>query len=375
MGEFENDNDIHLTAPDDGRTSRAPSYPPSMPGYPPKTNSFAITSFVLAFFVTILSIVFGHIALSQIRRTGEKGRGLALAGLWISYLSIVASIVTIGIIWGMTVSAQNAYKSPLSYGNNGPIGTQTYDDAPPPVAPDPAYSPPPAAPIAKGPAGVPQPLNSLPGNDADRAYCQNRGVLLWLAESATFRGALCDIDDATTLVSMSRDVGGNVVLAATADQDSYSATAPDGTVYTFTQNSITVAAASKTFQESPILWKPGTSSALTSPGDLGLSTPISYPACDDSVIVVYGTSWNPATNVSEVEKLLAANPGSSYMRTDLSCHSFKGPSTDNSGGEYVYAVYTPEPSAQAACQQIAGTPYYGRWTSNQREPGNNALVC
>lgn len=295
-------------------------------------------------------------------------------------MSIIAAIVTVGIVWAMTVSAQNAHTTSLSHNSNGATGSRAFGTAPTQYGPAPSYSAPtysiPAPnPVVTGPAGVPRPLSSVAASNADRAYCQNRGVLLWLAEAATYRGALCSIDGTTTLVSMSRDVGGNVVLPATADQDSYYASGLSGTVYTFTKSSITILTPSKTYQESTNTWESGTSSLLTTPGDLGLNTPISYPACDESAIVVYGTSWNPATNASDVQKLLAAKPGSKYMRTDLSCRSFRGPSTNNSGGEDVYAVYAAEPSAQAACKQIAGTSYYGRVLSNQREPGDNVLNC
>ena len=62
-----------------------------------------------------------------------------------------------------------------------------------------------------------QPASSTPVSDADRAYCQNRGVLLWLAGSATYRGALCSIDGSPTLISMANDVGGNVTLPARSE--------------------------------------------------------------------------------------------------------------------------------------------------------------
>ena len=56
-------------------------------GYPQPqaTNSMAIVSLVCAFLFAPLGIVFGHISLSQIKKTGEEGRGLAVAGLVISY--------------------------------------------------------------------------------------------------------------------------------------------------------------------------------------------------------------------------------------------------------------------------------------------------
>ncbi|MCA5924050.1 MULTISPECIES: DUF4190 domain-containing protein [Curtobacterium] len=57
-------------------------------------NVMAIVGFILAFVVNIAGLVVSIIALSQIKKTGERGRGLALAGVIISALSIV-----FGIIW------------------------------------------------------------------------------------------------------------------------------------------------------------------------------------------------------------------------------------------------------------------------------------
>lgn len=55
-------------------------------GYAPRTNTLAIVGFVLSFVVSVAGIVCSHIALSQIKRTGEGGHGLALAGLIIGYV-------------------------------------------------------------------------------------------------------------------------------------------------------------------------------------------------------------------------------------------------------------------------------------------------
>lgn len=56
------------------------------------TNGMAIASLVcslvLPFIGWLLGIVFGHIALSQIKQTGDEGRGLAIAGLAISYAAV-----------------------------------------------------------------------------------------------------------------------------------------------------------------------------------------------------------------------------------------------------------------------------------------------
>jgi peptidyl-prolyl cis-trans isomerase B (cyclophilin B) len=65
-----------------------PQYP-----RPQSTNAMAIVSLVCAFLFAPLGILFGHISLSQIRRTGEDGRGLAIAGLVIGYLITVFTIL------------------------------------------------------------------------------------------------------------------------------------------------------------------------------------------------------------------------------------------------------------------------------------------
>ena len=71
-----------------------PGYPPQQqqpyygyqaPATPPM-NTLAIITIILAFVFSIAGIVTGHIALKQIDRTGEQGRGLAKAGLILSYV-------------------------------------------------------------------------------------------------------------------------------------------------------------------------------------------------------------------------------------------------------------------------------------------------
>lgn len=60
------------------------------------TNPLAIAALISAFVVPIVPIVLGHIALSQIRKTGEQGSGLALTGLILGYLG-AAAIVAYGV--------------------------------------------------------------------------------------------------------------------------------------------------------------------------------------------------------------------------------------------------------------------------------------
>lgn len=56
-------------------------------------NVLSIVGFILAFVISIAGLVVSIIALSQIKKTGEKGRGLALAGIIISVLAIILTIV------------------------------------------------------------------------------------------------------------------------------------------------------------------------------------------------------------------------------------------------------------------------------------------
>lgn len=73
-----------------------PAYPYlRYPYIPPRTNALAIASLVCAFLFAPLGIVFGHLSLSQIRQSGEDGRGLAIAGLVIGYVVTIATIVAL----------------------------------------------------------------------------------------------------------------------------------------------------------------------------------------------------------------------------------------------------------------------------------------
>lgn len=57
-----------------------------------RTNTMAILSLIFGFGGGLLGIVFGHIALSQIKRSGEGGRGLAIAGTTLGYIGTAALI-------------------------------------------------------------------------------------------------------------------------------------------------------------------------------------------------------------------------------------------------------------------------------------------
>jgi hypothetical protein len=59
------------------------------------TNGMAIAGFVCSFFVQILGLIFSIVGLSQIKKTGESGRGLAIAGIVISAIGIFLTILAV----------------------------------------------------------------------------------------------------------------------------------------------------------------------------------------------------------------------------------------------------------------------------------------
>lgn len=91
------------------------------PQQKPPMNVLAIVGFIGAFFISIAGIVLGHIALSQIKRTGEGGRGLALAATIIGYariaLDILGTIAFLGFM-GIVGNAAWQYDGPASSGSD-----------------------------------------------------------------------------------------------------------------------------------------------------------------------------------------------------------------------------------------------------------------
>lgn len=100
----------------------APGYPyapgPAY-GYPGvKTNVLAIVSmiasivgflWILPFFGPLTGVITGHISLRQISRTGEKGRGMALAGVIVGYVGL-AIILAIAFLITISVIASQPYR-------------------------------------------------------------------------------------------------------------------------------------------------------------------------------------------------------------------------------------------------------------------------
>jgi hypothetical protein len=77
-----------------------PNYAP----YIPRTNSLAILALIFGIIQPVVGIIMGHISLSQIRRTGEEGRSLAIAGLAIGYSFLAAGVVFFVVFAGIYVT-------------------------------------------------------------------------------------------------------------------------------------------------------------------------------------------------------------------------------------------------------------------------------
>lgn len=74
------------------------------------TNGMAIASMVLGIFWagwigSILAVVFGHVALKQIERTDQGGRGMAVAGLVLGYLGLgILALIMVLIAIGTAIA-------------------------------------------------------------------------------------------------------------------------------------------------------------------------------------------------------------------------------------------------------------------------------
>lgn len=73
----------------------------SIPNSPQKTNGMAIAGFVCSFLCWPLGLIFSILGMSQTSKDpSQGGRGLAIAGL---VISIVSAVITV-VLWG-TIAA------------------------------------------------------------------------------------------------------------------------------------------------------------------------------------------------------------------------------------------------------------------------------
>lgn len=79
------------------------------------TNTYALVGVILTFLVPVAGIIFGHLGLNQIKRTGDAGRGLALTAVIYGYCAIVLSILFIVLYIGVIAVAIGAAASGSGY--------------------------------------------------------------------------------------------------------------------------------------------------------------------------------------------------------------------------------------------------------------------
>lgn len=103
--------------PPPGYPQGQPAYGQGAPGHPPtgpqKTNTMAILGLVFAFVFSPMGIVFSAIGLGQVKERGERGRGLAIAGLILSIVLLLLTVVLfvlliVGFGWAMQTAAEDS---------------------------------------------------------------------------------------------------------------------------------------------------------------------------------------------------------------------------------------------------------------------------
>ena len=208
-------------------------------------------------------------------------------------------------------------------------------------------------------------------SSADLAYCKTSGKLVKVAASGSFRAAICSEGSQMVYYGLSKKTGGTIKLSAVQNGDEFVATNM-GTTYRLGKAGFEITDDAGNHVSEPMTyWLSPGDAELENPGDLGISRGISYPLCDGAGVVILGTAYEPKSYAADVEALLAANPGSEYLRTDLSCDNFRGPSVENSGGQYIYAVYRVVGRDQSdVCAAIKGAETYGDWLENNVDPAD-----
>ncbi|MEW2478022.1 sensor domain-containing protein [Mycobacterium sp. NPDC049093] len=112
--------------------------PPDQPQ--PEVNTLATLSVVFAAVFAPVGAALGHLALRQIRRTGQRGRDRALIGLTVSYVVIVAVVIGL-VVWISTRGAGDPTPAPEP---NSPVSA--------PPSPSASASTTPTVTVGPGPA-------------------------------------------------------------------------------------------------------------------------------------------------------------------------------------------------------------------------------
>ncbi|WP_146073143.1 hypothetical protein [Arthrobacter sp. N199823] len=291
-----------------------------------------------------------------------KGAGKIIA--W-----TVAGTVLVGaIVVGAVIAANTLWGTPAA---PAPVAVSSSQEqaVPEAAAPEAAHAAPPSA--TPAPSSVPTPDTSGYSN-ADKAYCKWQGKVIFVGASDSFRAAICEINGQTTYLGLDKKTGLATVLPAYRSSDSATAH-KDNYAYNLNSSAFEITQNNKVIAEEKMLsWWTPSAPEMQLPGDLGLSQPISYPSCNGSGVIILGTFFDPATNVAAIDRALKNNPGSMYLRTDLSCGNFRGPSLDNSNGNSIYAVVKAIPGSKSdVCEAMKQYDAAGEWLENGVDAAKN----
>ncbi|MFT4285283.1 MAG: DUF4190 domain-containing protein [Protaetiibacter sp.] len=87
-------------------TAASPQLVSDAPAPSGRTNGLAVAALVLGLLgFSIIPVVLGHVSLAQIKKTGDGGAAMAIVGLVLGYLGMLAWLVIfifviIGLVWG-----------------------------------------------------------------------------------------------------------------------------------------------------------------------------------------------------------------------------------------------------------------------------------
>jgi type III secretory pathway component EscU len=101
------------------QTKPAPQAQPAPATQPARggTNAFAIVSFVTGLLgIVVLGLVFGFLALDQIKQRNQEGHGLAMAGIIISFVYLgfgLLALVFVMVFFGIFASWFTAAVPPI----------------------------------------------------------------------------------------------------------------------------------------------------------------------------------------------------------------------------------------------------------------------
>jgi hypothetical protein len=110
----------------------APGFPP--PGQQPPLNTFAVLAPIFGVLIPPAGVAFGHLALPQIKRTGQRGHLSAVAGLVLGYLLTVALVVGLILFALLGGDDDDATVTPTTTAAATPAPTKTVTSmAPPPT--------------------------------------------------------------------------------------------------------------------------------------------------------------------------------------------------------------------------------------------------